>query len=167
MACDFCLLFDFERGSSASLSNSEGSFHNRFSERQWSESPSFATPRLDRIGGLETSTAYAQSGRVLPLKYPKPLSGEALITLVQAKPYDLGSLDSSDRRLISKYDRRIPEMKNKVICGRKPTIGVEKTKTRIKSVHGNRGVIASPTGRRSSLLLIALQLVARKIRARQ
>jgi hypothetical protein len=57
-------------------------------------------------------------------------------------------------------------MKAKVICGRKPTIGVEKTTTRINSGRRNRGAVVSPTGRRSNFILVALQLIARKIRAK-
>jgi hypothetical protein len=58
-------------------------------------------------------------------------------------------------------------MKTKVICGGNPTTGVKKTKTRIDFRHWNRGVMVSPARRRSSLILIALQLIARKIRAKE
>jgi hypothetical protein len=58
-------------------------------------------------------------------------------------------------------------MKTKVICGRNPTSGVKKTKTRINSRQWNHGVMVSPARRRSSLILIALQLIARKIRAKE
>src|SRR5580700_1349667 len=66
----------------------------------------------------------------------------------------------------SKSDR-VPEMKTKVICGRNPVMGEGKTKTRINSGGGNRGVILSPAGRSGSLILVALQLIARKIRAKE
>ncbi|MFY9985869.1 MAG: hypothetical protein WAK31_13980 [Chthoniobacterales bacterium] len=58
-------------------------------------------------------------------------------------------------------------MKTKVICGRTPTAREGKTKTRINAGQGNRGVIISPPGRRSNLILMALQLIARKIRAKE
>jgi len=58
-------------------------------------------------------------------------------------------------------------MKTKVICGRSPVMGEGKTKTRINSRDGNRDAILSPTGRSSSLILVALQLIARKIRAKE
>jgi hypothetical protein len=45
-------------------------------------------------------------------------------------------------------------------------MGQGKTKTR-NSGHGNRGVIVSRARRRSSLILIALQLIARKIRTKE
>ncbi|MBV8099750.1 MAG: hypothetical protein JOZ31_11380 [Verrucomicrobia bacterium] len=58
-------------------------------------------------------------------------------------------------------------MKTKVICGRKPTLGDGKTKARVNSWDGNRGVIVSRPKRRSSLILLGLQLIARKIRAKE
>jgi hypothetical protein len=120
--------------------------------------------------GLETRDSdYPQSGTVNPREYVTPLSGGAPITLVQAGPfpYNRGSIQPSVRSFRSKYDRRVPEMKTKVICGRSPVIGEGKTKTKTNSRVGNHGVILSPTGRSSSLILVALQLIARKIRAKE
>jgi hypothetical protein len=58
-------------------------------------------------------------------------------------------------------------MKSKVICGGNPNTGVKKTKTRMESRQWNHGVMVSPARRRSSLILMALQLIARKIRAKE
>ncbi|HEX3444456.1 MAG TPA: hypothetical protein VHS80_07035, partial [Chthoniobacterales bacterium] len=62
-------------------------------------------------------------------------------------------------------NQQLVKMKTKVICGQKPLVGVSKTRTRIRSEDGNRsGVVVSPAGRRGGLLLVAFQVLARKIR---
>jgi hypothetical protein len=58
-------------------------------------------------------------------------------------------------------------MKTKVICGGRPTNREKKTRTRIDPWQGNSGVVVGSAGRRSSLILIALQLIARKIRGEE
>jgi hypothetical protein len=58
------------------------------------------------------------------------------------------------------------KMKTQVICGRKPFIGEAKRKTTISSKDRNCGAIVKPTGRRSISMLVALQLIAQKIRAK-
>lgn len=87
-----------------------------------------------------------------------------LITLFESHPYDPGSIHLSVS--CSESDRRILEMKTKVICGRGPFMGEGKTKTRTDFRDGNRSVILGPTGRSGNLILVALQLIARKIRAK-
>jgi hypothetical protein len=59
------------------------------------------------------------------------------------------------------------KMKTKVICGGRPTNREKKTRTRIDPWQGNRGVVVGPARRRRSLILAALQLLARKIRAKE
>jgi hypothetical protein len=58
-------------------------------------------------------------------------------------------------------------MKTKVICGRKPATGDGKTKKTLNSWAGNRGVVVSSRGRRSSMIIVALKLIARKLRAKE
>jgi hypothetical protein len=85
----------------------------------------------------------------------------------ESVPHNADSIQPSVRCFRSKSDRRILEMKTKVICGRSSVMGAGKTKSRISSRDGNRGVVLNPTGRASSLILVALQLIARKIRAKE
>jgi hypothetical protein len=55
-------------------------------------------------------------------------------------------------------------MKTKVICGRTPYI--KEGKTRKNSWGDKPGALVRPTGRRS-LILNALELIARKVRAKE
>jgi hypothetical protein len=55
-------------------------------------------------------------------------------------------------------------MKTKVICGR--TTYIKEGKTRMNSWDDKSGAIIRPAGRRS-LILNALQLIARKVRAKE
>ena len=57
-------------------------------------------------------------------------------------------------------------MKSKVICGREPILGAGKTRRKSNSWDRGRSAIVSP-GRRTNLILAALQLVARKIRSKE
>ena len=58
-------------------------------------------------------------------------------------------------------------MKTKVICGERPTTGEKKTRARINPWQGNSGVVVGSGRRRPSLILAALQLLTRKIRAKE
>jgi hypothetical protein len=120
------------------------------------------------VASKGASGADAKSGTVNPREYLTPLFRQSSDYPCSSRsvPYNLGSIQPSVRSFRSRYDRRVPEMKTKVICGGNPTAGVKKTKTRINSRHWNHGVMVSPARRRSSLILIALQLIARKIRAK-
>jgi hypothetical protein len=62
---------------------------------------------------------------------------------------------------------KVLPMKTKVICGRSPILGVGRSKTSINSWNENGGVVVRPSGRRNSLVLAALRLIARKIRDKE
>jgi len=110
--------------------------------------------------GLEArDRAIPRAGR-LTLRYTWSLfQAEPRLPLFKSPP--------SVRSFHSKYDRRVPEMKAKVICGGRPAIREKQTRTRINPWRGNSGVVVGPGRRRRSLILAALQLLARKIRAKE